>query len=76
GSDAQTTRDNQIILGTALNTVTLRGLASAASTAAQGTLHGIVTTDADGNLASDGGALQSQVSTNTSDITTNASEYG
>ena len=37
------------------------GIASGASAAVQGPVHGLVTTDAQGNLASDGGALQGQV---------------
>lgn len=49
---AQTTRAYQVMLGTATNTYTLAGLASASSTAAQtGSNLYMVTTDEDGNLA-------------------------
>ena len=61
GTGATTTRANQIVLGTGSTTITAPGIASAASRAAQGTVVGVVTTDAAGNLASDGGALQAQV---------------
>jgi len=61
GAGAQTTRVNQIALGTAANTYTAAGITSAASTAAQGAVVGVITTDAAGNLASDGGALQNQI---------------
>ena len=61
GNGATATQANQIVLGTATNTYTFAGIASAASTAAQGTVDGLVTTDASGNLASDGGALDGRV---------------
>jgi len=72
GANAATTRDNQIVLGTVNETITAPGLPSASSLAAQGAIHGIVTTDANGNLASDGGALQASLDTNTSNIASNA----
>lgn len=62
------TRANQVLLGSFTNTYTLSGVASSASRAVQGTVNGVVTTDAAGNLASDGGALQSQVNSNTTSI--------
>jgi hypothetical protein len=52
GHGAATTRDNQIALGTTVNTYTAAGITSAASTAAQSGLVEVVTTDANGNLAS------------------------
>ena len=48
GNGATATQANQIVLGTASNTYTFAGIASAASTAAQGTVDGLVTTDASG----------------------------
>ncbi|VAV99789.1 hypothetical protein MNBD_ALPHA05-282, partial [hydrothermal vent metagenome] len=64
GVGVATTSDNQIALGTETNTLTVTGITSAASLAAQGSVTGLVTTDASGNLASDGGALQTQVNAN------------
>jgi hypothetical protein len=64
GNGATATRVNQQVLGTVSNTYTTPGITSAASTAAQGAVQGVVTTDAQGNLASDGGALQTQVNAN------------
>lgn len=51
GSGAVTTRDNQMMLGTASNTYTASGIASAESRAAQQGPVEIVTSDASGNLA-------------------------
>lgn len=64
GHDATTTRANQQVYGTSANTYTMPGITSGASKAAQGSVHGLVTTDASGNLASDGGALQAKVDAN------------
>ena len=50
----------------------MAGLTSSESAAAQSGAIELVTTDANGNLASDGGALQGQVNTNSSNIQTNA----
>ena len=72
GFGATATADNQIAIGTATNTVTIAGLPSAASLAAQGPVIGLVTTDALGNLASDGGALQSMVGLNFAGISANS----
>lgn len=55
GFGATTTRANQIVLGRVTETYTLPGLTSAASKAAQSGPLELVTTDAAGNLASDGG---------------------
>lgn len=68
GAGASTSRDNQMVYGTTSNTHTMAGLTSQASLDAQGPVHGFVTTDADGNLASDGGAALNQINTNTSNI--------
>jgi len=57
GRAATTTRANQQVFGTTENTYTMPGITSAASSAAQGPVHGLVTTDANGNLASDGGEV-------------------
>ena len=57
GNGAVATRDNQVVIGTASNTYTAPGITSAASRAAQSGPVQVVTTDANGNLASDGGAV-------------------
>lgn len=51
GANVQTTRDNQIALGTATNTYTAAGITSGASRAAQTGPTQVVTSDANGNLA-------------------------
>ena len=61
GNGAVATRDNQVMIGTASNTYTAPGITSAASQAAQSGPLQVVTTDANGNLASDGGALFSNI---------------
>ena len=61
GNDAAATRTNQIALGAATSTYTLAGITSSASLGQQGAVTGILTTDANGNLASDGGALHASV---------------
>jgi hypothetical protein len=57
GNGAVATRDNQVVVGTASNTYTMPGITSAASRAAQVGPLQVVTSDANGNLATDGGAL-------------------
>jgi autotransporter adhesin len=57
GAGAQTTRANQVVLGTMDETYTLPGLTSPGSAAAQSGPLALVTTDAAGNLASDDGAV-------------------
>ena len=57
GANAATTRDNQMMFGTVANTYTAPGITSAASAAAQTGPVQVVTSDASGNLATDGGAL-------------------
>jgi trimeric autotransporter adhesin len=61
GAGATATRANQMAVGTATNTYTTAGITSNASRAAQEGPLQVVTTDAKGNLASDGGALQRQI---------------
>ena len=62
GAGATATRANQQVFGTINNTYTFGGITSDASRAAQtGTFRGVVTTDANGNLASDNGAFQQQI---------------
>ena len=51
GALAHTTRDNQIAFGGAANTYTAAGITSAASLAAQSGTKQVVTSDANGNLA-------------------------
>ena len=51
GYNATTTRDNQMVLGTASNTYTAPGIESAASRTAQSGPTQLVTSDAGGNLA-------------------------
>nr|WP_168195714.1 YadA-like family protein [Bradyrhizobium sp. NAS80.1] len=57
GNGAVATRDNQVVIGTASNTYTAPGITSAASRAAQSGPLQVVTSDANGNLATDGGAI-------------------
>jgi len=61
GDGASATRTNQVTLGVGTSTYTLAGVTSAASRGQQGSVVGLLTTDANGNLASDGGALQASV---------------
>jgi len=61
GAGAQTTAANQVIVGGATNTYTTPGIASAASRAAQTGPVELVTTDLNGNLASDGGATAAAI---------------
>ena len=57
GTNAATTRDNQMAFGTVGNTYTMAGVTSSASRAAQSGPLQVVTTDSDGNLASDQGYI-------------------
>lgn len=61
GAGATATRENQQVFGTASNTYTMSGITSGASRAAQSGPLQVVTTDANGNLASDGGRLFSDI---------------
>ena len=65
GNNVTTTGDNQIALGLGFQDLTVAGIGSHAQ---QGGITGVVVTDAAGHLASDGGALQTQVNTNAADI--------
>jgi hypothetical protein len=57
GAGASATRANQISVGTGSNTYTTAGITSGASLAAQSGPLQVVTSDAGGNLATDGGAI-------------------
>jgi len=61
GDGASATRTNQVMLGSVSSTYTLAGITSAASRGQQGAVVGVLTADANGNLASDGGALHASV---------------
>ena len=56
-----TSRANQVAIGGASNTYTLAGVGSDASRAAQSGPTQVLTTDAAGNIAGDGGALNSRL---------------
>ena len=57
GRAVTATRENQVALGNTFNTYTFAGIASAAGLAAQTGAIEVVTTDANGNLSTDDGAL-------------------
>ena len=57
GQGVTTSRANQVAIGGASNTYTLAGVGSDASRAAQSGPRQVLTTDAAGNIAGDGGAL-------------------
>ena len=61
GQGATTTRDNQMVLGTANQTYTAPGMNSNLSRSRQSGPLGVVTSDNAGNLASDNGALYKEV---------------
>ena len=67
GSGVVTTRADQIVLGANTQTLTVSGVTSAASSAAQGPVAGVLTTDASGNIAYDPNAL-TQIASNASAI--------
>ena len=71
GSGAQTTAANQVVIGGATNTYTTPGIASAASRAAQVGPVEIVTSDANGNLATDGGAFSGALGSISGDVRRN-----
>ena len=71
GASATTTRSDQVMIGTGFNTYTLPGLTSGLSTAAQSGPTALVTTDAAGNLASDGGSTFASIAANGRDIRRN-----
>ncbi len=64
GNGAQTTWDNQMVFGTANHTYTMPGITSSLSRARQSGPLEVVTTDANGNLASDQGATFEQIAEN------------
>jgi hypothetical protein len=64
GNGAVATRENQFVLGTANHTYTAPGITSDASRSFQTGPLEVVTTDANGNLASDGGQIFEQISEN------------
>ncbi len=68
GNGAVTTRVNQQVFGTQSNTYTMPGLTSRASKQFQSGPLEVVTTDKNGNLASDGGQLFKQVARNQAGI--------
>ncbi len=80
GTGAVTTRANQVSIGTTGNTYTLAGITSAASTAAQTGPTSLVTSDANGNLATTSfspqslTSLQSQVTSLQSQVLDNRLE--
>jgi len=76
GQGATTSRANQQVFGTESNTYTTTGIASDESQAVQGGVVGLVTTDATGNLASNGGALQNKVNANMVGVQNIASAIG
>jgi trimeric autotransporter adhesin len=61
GNGAQANLENQFVLGTANHTYTAPGITSDLSRERQVGPLEVVTTDANGNLASDGGAFQRQI---------------
>ena len=61
GAGARTERDFQMVFGGIANTYTLPGITSAASSSAQSGAVQLVTTDAAGNLATDGGVFEARI---------------
>lgn len=70
GADSATDRDNQVVLGTENDEVTVRNLTK--NTAAKDETVGIVVHEADGTLASDGGRIQGEIDANTAGVAANA----
>jgi trimeric autotransporter adhesin len=68
GAGAKSTADHQVVLGTAGETISAPGITSQLSKDRQvGTIE-LVTTDSAGNLASDGGAMNARVASNSAAI--------
>jgi trimeric autotransporter adhesin len=63
GAGATATNNNQLVLGTANESISAPGINSSLSRSRQVGLLGVITSDSAGNLASDGGALYQQVAT-------------
>ena len=61
GPGAVATQDNQVVLGTSNHTYTTPGITSAESKARQSGPVEVVTSDANGNLATDGGQLSARL---------------
>ena len=61
GAGARTERDFQMVFGGTANTYTLPGITSAASRSSQSGAVQLVTTDASGNLATDGGVFEARI---------------
>ncbi|MEM9706372.1 MAG: hypothetical protein AAF850_09895 [Pseudomonadota bacterium] len=72
GPNATTTRTDQIVVGADTSTITATGITSASSRAAQSGAVELVTADAGGNLATDGGATAAQITANTLNASTNS----
>ena len=70
GTGAVTTADNQMMFGTASETYTTPGITSGTSRSRQSGPLEVVTSDANGNLATDGGAIFSELDKLHSDIDT------
>jgi hypothetical protein len=68
GAGATTQRANQQMFGTARNTYTMPGVTSGASRSAQSGPTQLVTTDANGNLASDNGSTFRHIDENQSGV--------
>lgn len=68
GAGAKSSADHQVTLGTADETVTAPGIASQKSKDRQSGPTELVTSDANGNLATDGGATHTAIKQNASDI--------
>ena len=68
GRAAQATRANQVAIGTATNTYTFAGVTSPASRAVQSGPTQLLTTDGNGNIASDGGSYARTIDENTEGV--------
>jgi len=68
GQGAVASLENQFVLGTANHTYTAPGITSDLSRSRQSGPLEVVTTDANGNLASDGGVTFEQIATNTQGV--------
>ena len=81
GNGAAATLPNQYVMGTTMHTYTAPGITSATSKARQSGPLEVVTSDANGNLASDGGAIfstlddhETRISKNSADISRNSAD--
>jgi hypothetical protein len=62
GVGVASTRANQVIIGTAQQTITMPGVPNPASRAVQSGVVGILTTDENGNIATDNGTFEQRLS--------------